>query len=779
MVRTYKTGTYKADGTITVFLSMVLLITISLIMTTVESLRVYNMSVYSQRALYTALDSVLAEYYYPLFKEYHVFGLDGSYGSDSIKEGHIENEIKEYIDYTFNPSQEMPLGGFNLLKSNLNMMDINTDKVELTDFKTLMDYEGELFRSQAIDYTKYSLAGEGLEAILEKLNVIKESDIKGMEIIPGVLEQKLETEKSVSQVIEDIMILSESLDGININPINLINQGITYLDSLIKNDEIRYKAEITFKFKSLIDQSEIEDKEELKKLIDEIKDAEEEIEECNNNEKTLLGDFKNNMDEVENLVNSIYPKLETSINTIDTLITNQSKLKDTLNDYKIVLEGNKTRFSDDLYSNLWTDYKKIEDYSHNGGENRSYDFPAMKAALGENQNILKEVKDNLNIKLTSNKDTWQTGREELNKIKTSFSKYSNEDFQLDYQKVEEEESDTDIFVGINDIISKGLFELLLPETATISEKNIGQAYTSNLPSNLYNTGEDALINLETLNMDNIFEIFGGISQSFTEDFNLDSLVLSSSDDLLAPIIYQKYLLDHFARYEDEAKVDMPTLLDYEIEYILKGQGSDYDNLTSILYNLIIYRTLMNTVSLLTNIESNEEAGRLARSLVGFLGQPVLITVTKTIILITWAFAESLIDVSALLQEKSIPIYKKFTDFHLELEELPFINRNLINEKISKIKNNDSILYFDYTDYLNLFLLMKSEDIKTYRALDLIQINIQNNYEDTFLISNCLYGIQVSADFSMDEKFISLPFVRNIIGGSGGGYFYNTINTYSY
>ena len=64
----------KEEGTITVFLSLILLLILSLLFTMIEGARVNTAKVFAERALTAAMDSTLAEYYGPLWEEYHIFG---------------------------------------------------------------------------------------------------------------------------------------------------------------------------------------------------------------------------------------------------------------------------------------------------------------------------------------------------------------------------------------------------------------------------------------------------------------------------------------------------------------------------------------------------------------------------------------------------------------------------------------------------------------------------------------------------------------------------------
>lgn len=823
---------YSTKGSITVFLSMTLLIIISLIMTTTEALRVYSMSVYSQRALYTALDSVLAEYYYPLFDHYHVFGLDGTYSSNQIQDKKIEDKITEYLDYTLKPSLNAAFGGFNIPIKTFNIIDIDADNVKIEDIKTLMDYEGELFRSQAIDYTKFSLAGDGVTKLLDEIGIIKDLAIEDLGSNQTVIKKKIDTEESVSKFTEDVIKLASLLDGIVItnrgpmtlnngnlsinnsfvkkictstatisnpypanswvsaslkgkyvSPNSIVNESISYLDQLVENDNIREKAEATLKEKSKINRNEIEEEGELNKLIKEINDLKEIIKDCDKEERLLLNQFKNKLSYINNLVINTSSSIQKAISLTNGLNSKQDSLTDKINNYGFILLESKDDLSTELYSSFTKDYTELEKYKTDSNQSDSYDFTSMRITLVNNKDILDEAKGNLNIGLSSNKDTWVKAKEQLNKVKTSFSKYSHKNLQLDYSSLTKKQEGPDIFSGINDLINDGLLFLILPDGDELSDKTLKGKEKQDLPSNIYKNMDSTTSflssNIQDFDLNNSFGFFSNMIEGFSKSFSETNLLASSADWLGGVALYQKYLLDHFAAYGSNTKVEMPTSLEYEVEYILNGKGSDKENITSLVFNLIILRTISNSISLFSNPKSNTEATKLATTLVGYLGIPVLISITKTIIMLIWAFAESLIETSALLRGKSIAIYKQLKDFNLQLSELPFISKTYISQKVNKMVDKDSLRCLDYNDHLNILLLIKKRELKTFRALDLIQINLQNNYEDTFLISNCIYGIQVSSNFSMEEKFVTLPFINKTTGSSNQKYLHNTEIEYSY
>lgn len=822
-----------AKGSITIFLSMTLLIIISLIMTTVEAIRAYTISTYSERALYTAMDSILAEFYYPLFKEYHIFGLDGGYGSEIIQDDMITNKMKGYMEYTFTPNKDLYLVNNYIPVSNFNLYGIEAEDLSLNKYDTLMDFDGDFFVEQAVEYSKYQLMGNGAELLLDKLNVLGDLDFKEIEVTQSILKEKVTAEKTVSIMNDDIISLMEiydgikisrngprtnnngklqinnifikkicnskstilnpypyndwvssSLDGHYIQPDVRINQGVKYIDLLIENNDVRDEAQITYRFKSLIDQSEIEDEKERKKINQEIQEAKKLIEECNKKEKKLISDFKINMNEIRALVNNTLPMIQNAIPILDRLVKNQGTVTNQIVDYEKVLKNSKNLLKDDLYNNLLEDFSELEKYkSSSSNQFNNYNFQNMKDTLLKNQNVLIETKKNFNYTINTSESSWIRGKEVLSNMRKELTKYSHNNLQLDYSALVRSEEKEDVLGGVSSLLGEGIMWLVV-DNNDISEKTMKNVDQTVLPSYLYDMKESESKVVEDgfgrMNMSNIFDKISELLDTFIHDFDMENMLTLSGDALGKSILLQEYFLDHFRSFDSEQKSEMPTSLDYEIEYIIQGKNSDYENLKSVISTILVFRMLMNSIALMTNKESSAQARTMATALVGFTGIPVLVTITKTILLFIWGLAEGLVDVAAILEGKGIPLFKKQKDFLLKLVELPLINKVFIQTKVSKIKNNNSsLLNLTYPDYIKTILLLKRKEVKAYRALDLIQMNLQNNYSDSFHIKNCIFGFQVTADFKMDSKFVTLPFIKNLIGQEDGEYSYQTTKEYSY
>ncbi len=255
---------------------------------------------------------------------------------------------------------------------------------------------------------------------------------------------------------------------------------------------------------------------------------------------------------------------------------------------------------------------------------------------------------------------------------------------------------------------------------------------------------------------------------FTDTDTLFAMLNSGLNKASEYLLFQEYLKEHFEAYSADSKDVVerkPSALTYEQEYLLYGKQSDHDNLSSLVGRLIFLRMSANFVTLLGDKVRGKEALAAATALVGFTGLPILISITKTVLLLIWAFSEALVDVCALMQGKEVPVLKK--TIVLTLPEMFLLNRDYLQTKVTMLEK--SKLSLSYREYLYLFLLLKNKEELAYHSMDLIQENINLRYYDEFSFADCLYGFQVKADFSIPTKFIAVPMVKNYLKHSVSGY----------
>lgn len=197
---------HRTEGTITVFLSLILLLILSLLFTVIEGARVVTAKVFAERAFSTALDSVLAEYYGPLWEEYHIFGYYPGDASIEANKAQTEALLAEYMSYSFDPGQELE-GLFT--EPGINLYDIKAAQVKVRDETGLMDYDGDLMFNEAVEYMKYQELGDCLEALLGKLKLLNTPSE-----VSYIMEEKLKVEDELAEIDRGILELMELLDGI-------------------------------------------------------------------------------------------------------------------------------------------------------------------------------------------------------------------------------------------------------------------------------------------------------------------------------------------------------------------------------------------------------------------------------------------------------------------------------------------------------------------------------------------------------------------------------------
>ena len=157
------------DASITVFLSLVLLLILSLVMTVIEGTRQKTAMVFTERALITAMDSVLAGYYGPLMDEYHIFGLNLPYEEDLDKHDEISLRIQDYMSYTLNPGHGISGAG-----NSLYLFSNTLESVEVINSTGLLDYQGEIFINEVIEYMKYRSIGNVIEFFMDKASLLEQ-----------------------------------------------------------------------------------------------------------------------------------------------------------------------------------------------------------------------------------------------------------------------------------------------------------------------------------------------------------------------------------------------------------------------------------------------------------------------------------------------------------------------------------------------------------------------------------------------------------------------------
>lgn len=811
-------------GSITVFLSLILLLIMAVIMTTVESARVSIGKVYANRALALAMDSILAEFYGPLLKEYHIFGLDGSYGDETLQPELIETKIEESMEYTFEPNKDLYYVDNYIPVDNVNILDVNTTKIEINNINTLLDYNGDFFASQAVSFIKYKELGNVLENFLSKISLIEET-----EQAQTILNEKFKTEESIYKIDKDITRLMKLVDGITISekgletgktgvkiqdnfvkkifvlPVTSINTGvynpivfnslqshytspiaiidgiIADINALIDNLKLKEEARITYKYLSLIDQSAFTSKEEVLQHQQEVQNAYEALQNYIQIEQSLLEAVTEKRNRLEKLMNGTLESIEKAIPVTDDLIKKQADITTEISAYEFLLHSNKDKLNDEFYKGLLDDFQVMEKYKYSSNQENDglerYNFAGMKSTLIFNLDVINGAKRLIVTGISPSEQELLQAKFAFQSMKGVVGQYKYDYLSFDYTGLKEPEESEGFFKSIQNLAKNGIMGLVSEDMDALSKKELDK---TDLPS--------AMLKIkESKNPDDIAEEYTDVklesgTESITNSYDrLDGAIGAGdiAEDIGEILLFQEYLFAHFKYYDDKELKETLTSLDYELEYIIMGKSKDVDNLIAIVMRILLIRTILNVISLMSDAKRNGDARLLAASFVGFTGLPALVTIVKTLILFIWSFVESLVDVAALLRGKEITFLKGKNDILVELHELISTNKTFIKNKVDGLKENNNFLALSYKDYLRIFLFIESQRNKRFRAMDLIQENLQLRYDNSFLMQNCLYGFSINGEFKMEEKFITLPFVRDLISAKKGSYTFQIMKEYSY
>lgn len=180
------------------------------------------------------------------------------------------------------------------------------------------------------------------------------------------------------------------------------------------------------------------------------------------------------------------------------------------------------------------------------------------------------------------------------------------------------------------------------------------------------------------------------------------------------ILYLAYLFEKCGYY---GKQKENSLLQYQIEYIIAGQDTDWRNLEQVAGRLLRWREVANFTYLLSDGSKMAQAEAMALALAAVTLNPELAEPVKYTILFAWAYVESLQDVKDLLGGGKVPLMKTSGDWKTGIESIENVKGSLRNTG-----GSDNGL--SYKEYLEIMLFMTGDHDRTFRSMDLMEMDIR-------------------------------------------------------
>jgi hypothetical protein len=218
------------------------------------------------------------------------------------------------------------------------------------------------------------------------------------------------------------------------------------------------------------------------------------------------------------------------------------------------------------------------------------------------------------------------------------------------------------------------------------------------------------------------------------------------------LVFELYLFEKCGYYGQELD---KSLLKYQIEYILAGKDTDWQNLEQAAKRLLRWREAANVLYILTDSGKIAEAEAMAAALAAVTLSPALLEPVKYTILFAWAYVESLQDVKTLLRGGRVPLFKTAADWKTGINSIKNVRGSLTDDEGGSGLN--------YKEYLQIMLMLENQETRTFRAMDIMEMDIRRT--------------PGNGSFRLDGCFDT--YQANIVVSSGFGYAYEMTRRYGF
>ena len=294
--------------------------------------------------------------------------------------------------------------------------------------------------------------------------------------------------------------------------------------------------------------------------------------------------------------------------------------------------------------------------------------------------------------------------------------------------------------ALKNLINNGLLSLVC-DVSKVSEAKIEAADKSSYDKGKEDDNSSAAKFFKSL-------LEGEESSNLSQDKLLGQAGQKGNADKLKYIYYAENVLSSYIDSEFNT-------VHYGLEYLVAGKETEKENLASIARRLLIIRTLLNMAYVSTNSSFQSKSLATATAIVGFTGIMPLVTGIQWLILTILAFEEACIDVTALLDGKSVPLVKSPVNFKMKYEEICSVSHSFFKRKGKDYKEagggiiSDGISYKQYL--LLLGLLIPKQKLKD-RLVDVIQFDLRKRFNQTFEFRDCICAAECITSYNIPYAF---------------------------
>ncbi len=653
----------KEEGTITIFLSIILFVMIVIGGILVDGARIRTGEVQVGRAVNTAVTSALAGYHSGLKEEYGIFAMHEN--SPEVVTEIVENYMHKNLMTELGPN------------NNLNLYDYRIDEIKVTPIFNLS--ENDVMRHQILEYMKYrapkALSGEFLDVL---------DSIKQFGNQSKIMEKKIKVEEELMglrKVQEDLYKDIENINGFNQKDI--------------------FKNKIDSYVKAIADKKNLEEQ-----LAEATKDTEPSKKEITSSIEQKEKDIRMIKREISKHLSTYQSYTNDAKKTMDTLIKkwnkSQQKVEKTLSDLPKTNQNIEKRVK-----------REIKQYEKNLSKKG---LESIRTSIEQNESYIEKIQETIEISENMKMNGLQY-KEIIAIVKqykvihypiqiaTLNNKYKEENPRKAAKTAVGEEGLT----KEQQQERKGFPKKQLPSYMvddTYPNKIITKDYTKEDQGYVKGLIELHENNIEMTNTvekslgvesSKIIEGVGFSNGAFTEKTfaHIYDIADSITDDLES-VRDEMYINEYIMTVFHHTVTDMSNKTNRyfkqsEVEYVLIGTGDESWNANIVKGEILLIRFGMNVLHLYQDAIKNKYALQIATSIAGWtgFGVPLIHTLTMS----GWAMGESLLDLDVLMAGDKVPFYKTKKDWQLQ----PGGIKNAILKKVS----NTSVKVTDrVTDKVN-------------------------------------------------------------------------------
>lgn len=226
----------------------------------------------------------------------------------------------------------------------------------------------------------------------------------------------------------------------------------------------------------------------------------------------------------------------------------------------------------------------------------------------------------------------------------------------------------------------------------------------------------------------------------TLETGISSYQLDSTNAVARKSLIAAYILEQFQSATDvisESDFEDATNLQYEIEYILGGKSSDKNNLEAVVNQILLLRMAPNYTYLLQSVTKRAEVSTMALTIATTAQVPFLQPAIEQLLLLSWAYGESIVEVRGLLSGNEVALVKSDLNWQLGLTEV-------LSLGTAEYRTSETVTGgISYEEYLSILLCLESNESLIMRTLDMIESRMQKSYGlEYFCVDYCVAQLEL-------------------------------------